>query len=144
MNEEDRMKADILSTVAAFSEKYNVDLSSKDFQDKAIGAKMLGAGFESVLGKYTTADQQAKVLDVGLDWVGKVHGIPKGETGRYAVATSILGGLLGSGAVKDEDVVKSWGFTKPATTLLNYFASNPGISITSGLHELEDKFGKPH
>ena len=137
MNEEDRMKADILSTVAAFSEKYNVDLASKDFQEKAIGAKMLGAGFESVLGKYTTADQQAKVLDVGLDWVGKVHNFES----RFAVAHSILAGLLGSGAVKEEDVVKSFGFTKPATTLLNYFTSNPEISITSGLHELEDKFG---
>jgi hypothetical protein len=137
MNEEDKMKADILSTVSGLSEKYGVDLASKDFQGSAIGSKMLGAGFESVLGNYTTADQQARVLDAGLDWVGKVHGVPN----RFAVATSILGGLLGSGAVKDKDVVKTWGVTKPATTLLKYFTSNPEISITSGLHELEDEFG---
>ena len=69
--------------------------------------------------------------------MGGVHGVPN----RFAVATSILGGLLGSGAVKEEDLVKSWGLTKPATSLLKYFTSNPEISITSGLHELEDKFG---
>jgi hypothetical protein len=139
MNEEDKMKADVLSTVAALSEKYGVDLASADFQESAIGSKMLGAGFENVLGNYTTADQQAKVLNVGLDWVGGVHNVPN----RFAVATSILGGLLGSGAVKEEDVVKNWLGTKPATTLLKYFTSNPEISITSGLHELEDKFGTP-
>jgi hypothetical protein len=137
MNEEDKMKADVLSTVEKLSQKYGVDLASADFQGSAIGAKMLGAGFENVLGNYPNADEQAKVLDVGLDWVGGVHGVPN----RFAVATSILGGLLGSGAVKEEDVVKSFGFTKPATTLLNYFTSNPEISITSGLHELEDKIG---
>ena len=137
MNEEDRMKADVLSTVAALSEKYGVDLASKDFQQSAIGAKMLGAGFENVLGNYTNADQQARVLDVGLDWVGGVHGVPN----RFVVATNILGGLLGSGAVKEEDLVKTWGVTKPATSLLKYFTSNPEISITSGLHELEDKIG---
>ena len=137
MNEEDKMKADVLATVARLSEKYGVDLASKDFQKSSIGSKMLGAGFESVLGEYPTADQQEKVLNVGLDWVGGVHGVPN----RFAVAHSILSGLLGSGAVKDEDVVKTWGVTKPATTLLKYFTSNPEISITSGLHELEDKFG---
>ena len=137
MNEEDKMKADVLATVAAFSQKYGVDLASKEFQQSAIGAKMLGAGFENVLGEYPTADEQEKVLNVGLDWGGEVHGVPN----RFAVATSILGGLLGSGAVKEEDLVKSWGLTKPATSLLKYFTSNPEISITSGLHELEDKFG---
>ena len=50
MNEEDKMKADVLSTVEKLSQKYGVDLASADFQGSAIGAKMLGAGFENVLG----------------------------------------------------------------------------------------------
>jgi len=131
----------LLAEVAGLNSEYSVDLSDPEFQGTTLGGKMLGLGFSNVMQGYKTADEQADVLNVGLDWVGKQHGL-EGEGTRYLVGRNIVKGLLGSGAIKDKDVKTFFGAMKPVTTLLEYFQSNPEISISSGLHELdEERFG---
>ena len=143
MSEEElnAIKADIQLSVQRMGDKWGVNLADPDFHKSTIGGKMLGAGFVNVLGNYPTADQQKQVLNVGLDWLGEQHGAKPGLTTQVYAGNEIVKGLLKSGAMTEEDLRTSWGFPAPVKSLFEFLSSNPEISITSGLHELEDEFG---
>lgn len=130
----------LLTEVASLSSEYSVNLSDVEFQKTDLGGKMLGMGITNVMGKYPTADEQKQVLNSGLDWMGKKHGVQS----RYLVGDSIVKGLVRSGLIPKDDAPTNWlGITKkPVETLFNFFQANPDIGINSGLHALdEDKFG---